>query len=463
MEQEVYAFIKKHKLIQKHTTVLVGVSGGPDSVALLHLLKNLKRKWELTIVAVTVDHGLRGEASALDRKYVEELCEEWDIPCIAREVDVRAYQQKKGVSEEVAARTMRYLVYQDVMKEWNADVIALGHHADDQIETMLMRLARIATSNAFKGIPVRRAFAEGEIIRPFLSITKAAILNYLSRHELMYRIDETNENDAYTRNYYRKHMVPLLKDKNPKLPETIQTLSETLAEDEWYLKEQAKIKVEKIVDFDEKSKEICFEADAFRELPNALQRRGFHLILNYLYGTLPKDLSYIHEANFFDLLMRRNGNTSLDFPSKLRMTNAYGQIRMYFGYQSPPESAYSSTLTVPGEIALSDGTKIAATLVSGTQEEDSYTFVCPLQSISLPLHIRSRRAGDRMSIRGLNGSKKLKDIFIDAKIPQNLRDNWPVIVDDKGVILWVVGLKKAQTAIDGLGMNIKLICHRDNN
>ncbi|GIO24229.1 tRNA lysidine(34) synthetase TilS [Oceanobacillus sp. J11TS1] len=463
MEQEVFAFLNRHQLIPKHTTVLVGVSGGPDSIALLHFLKNLQFNWDLTIIAVTVDHQLRNAASAEDCRFVEEICQSWGIPCVARKVNVRQYQKEKGVSEEVAARELRYSVYKEIMREKNAHILALGHHADDQIETMVMRLARIATSNALKGIPVRRKFAGGEIIRPLLGVTKNNILDYLGKYRLHYRTDKTNEDDTYTRNYYRMNVVPLLKKKNPNLQETIQTLSETLSQDEQYMQAETKERLEKVVEFRENKQEICFAADAFLELPQALQRRGFHLILNYLYGTLPKDLSYIHEVNFFDLLRRRNGSSSLDFPSRLRITNEYGQIHLQFGHQVSAKPAHSSLLTVPGEVLLSDGTRIESTMVKEAPAENEATFVFPLDSVSLPLHIRARKAGDRMSVRGLNGSKKLKDIFIDAKIPKNLRDNWPIIADDKGVILWVVGLKKSETVQNGKGMNIKLKLHRDDN
>lgn len=456
MEQEVDAFIKRHHLIQKHTTILVGVSGGPDSIALLHFLKKCSSKWELTLIAVTVDHQLRNGDSADDCQFVKETCQEWGIPCVERMVDVRQYQKEKGVSEEVAARELRYGVYLDLMHEKNADVLALGHHADDQIETLVMRMVRMATSNALKGIPVRRDFAGGEIIRPLLAVTKNNILAYLEKYQLSYQVDETNADDTYTRNYYRKNVVPLLKEKNPRISETVQTLSETLAQDEQYLQEHAKEMVEKLAEFRGNTREICFAAEAFSEFPQALQRRAFHLILNYLYGTLPKDLSYIHEVNFFDLLRRRNGSASIDFPLRLRVTNIYGQIYLQFGQQPSVKPAHSSLLPVPGEALLPDGTKVEAAIINEAPAENEATFVFPLDSISLPLHIRVRKAGDRMSVRGLNGSKKLKDIFIDAKIPKNLRDNWPIIADDKGEILWVVGLKKAETAQNGQGMNIKL-------
>ncbi|WP_080871801.1 tRNA lysidine(34) synthetase TilS [Oceanobacillus timonensis] len=455
MEKEVCAFIEKHQLIPQHATVLIGVSGGPDSIALLHFLHKRQSEWGLDLAAVTIDHQLR-EDSRADCRFVTDICREWNIPCVVKTVDVRQYQKKMGVSEEVAARELRYSVYEELMREKQADVLALGHHADDQIETMMMRMVRIAASNALKGIPVRRHFAGGEIIRPLLGTTKHSILTYLEKYLLRYRTDKTNTDDSYTRNYYRKNIVPLLKEKNPNIAETIQTLSETLSQDENYLQEQAKEMVEKVVEFRGKKREVCFAAEAFSEFPQALQRRAFHLILNYLYGTLPKDLSYIHEVNFFDLLRRRNGSLSMDFPLRLRMTNTYGQIYLQFGHQPSTKPAHSFQLTVPGEVQLSDGTKVEAIMVKEAPKEDEATFIFPLDSVSLPLHIRVRKAGDRMSVRGLNGSKKLKDIFIDAKIPKNLRDNWPIITDDKGDILWIAGVKKAEIAQNGKGMHVKL-------
>ncbi len=156
----------------------------------------------------------------------------------------------------------------------NADVLALGHHADDQIETLVMRMARIATSNALKGIPVRRNFAGGEIIRPLLGVTKNNILAYLEKYQLSYRVDKTNADEAYTRNYYRKNVVPLLKEKNPGIHETIQTLSETLSQDEQYLQAQAAEMVEKIVEFRENNREICFAAEAFFRASSGFTKKG---------------------------------------------------------------------------------------------------------------------------------------------------------------------------------------------
>lgn len=196
--EKVKAFIKKHQLIEKHKKILVGVSGGPDSMALLHYLKERKEIDELNIIAIGIDHQLRKEASEADMLYVEEQCKRWHIPFISKEVDVQAYKQKYKVGTQVAARTLRYEVFAKAMLEYDADYLALAHHGDDQIETMLMGLMRMTTIQGLKGIPYKRDFATGIIIRPFLPLTKSDIETYCYDHQIEPRIDESNFEADYT-------------------------------------------------------------------------------------------------------------------------------------------------------------------------------------------------------------------------------------------------------------------------
>jgi len=448
MELHVENFIKRHQLLTEHATVLIGVSGGPDSLALLHFLRSIRDRWQLRLIAVSVDHQLRGAESAADLHYVEELCGKWGIDCVASSIDVASYQEAEQLSTEVAARALRYQCFAEQAQKYDADYVALGHHAGDQVETMLMTLARSASSSSFSGIPVKRPFGSSMIIRPLLSVTKDDIEAYLEKYQITPRIDSTNADDTYTRNYFRKHIVPLISQKNKNMPRTMQHLSETLAEDEDFLRSQAKRLVESIVYFDEKNQMASVSAEAFKQHHPALQRRSFHLILNCLYNELPVDLTYVHEAYFFSLLNHNQGNTRIDFPARLKLENTYGKIRFYFIAEddSPKINDRLShhELEIPGETQMSDGSSIEAVFSNTKPPEQTFTYSCLSGQVALPLHIRNRKPGDRMSWKGLNGTKKLKDLFIDAKIPLEKRDRWPLIVDNNGVVLWVIGLKKGQ-------------------
>src|SRR5690625_5063699 len=175
METTVSNYMKSHHVHLENKTILVGVSGGPDSMALLHILTSSLRERNMTIVAMAIDHQLRGKESKADVKYVQDMCDEWGIQFISVQLDVQAYSTAQKVSTQVAARELRYNVFKKQMKIHNADYLALGHHGDDQVETLVMSLMRAANATSFIGIPFRRPFAEGEIIRPLLCVTKNEI------------------------------------------------------------------------------------------------------------------------------------------------------------------------------------------------------------------------------------------------------------------------------------------------
>ncbi|GAB3054695.1 tRNA lysidine(34) synthetase TilS [Virgibacillus ainsalahensis] len=444
MKHSVTEFIKRHQLLTENATVLVGVSGGPDSMALLHYLVSIRDLLQLKLVAVSVDHQLRKEESKADLKFVKRMCDRWDVQFIGASLDVPAYKKNKQVGTQIAARELRYQFFAEQMERFEASYLALGHHGDDQVETMLMGLARTATSSSFSGIPVRRPFATGSIIRPFLPVTKEEIEAYCTKHHITPRIDPSNNETTYTRNFYRINILPRLKEKNSNIHTTVQHLSESLHEDEHFLRAEAEKVFANTVNFaGGGSKSATLEINAFHRQPRALQRRVFHLILNYLYDKIPKDLSYVHEEQFFTLLNGDKGNIKIDFPFDLKLEKSYEKLKFYF-LKHPLDHTFHETLKIPGRIDLPDGSVVMARYMEYDDKESRHSYVCNLGQVALPLHIRNRKPGDRMRWKGLDGSKKIKDIFIDEKIPKAERDKWPVLTDSNGEILWLIGLKKGQ-------------------
>lgn len=447
MESVVRSFIERHKLLTKETTVLIGVSGGPDSMALLHFLSSIQSEWRLRLIALSVDHGLRGEESRKDMSYVEEMCRLWNIEFCGTSVDVPLFKQKENVGTQVAARELRYQFFQEQMEAFSADYLVLGHHGDDQAETMLMRFVNRSNPAALSGIPVKRPFHHGFVVRPFLCITKSIIESYCQKNDILPRRDPSNRDVVYTRNYFRMHILPLLKKQNPNLHRTMQKLSETFYDDETYLRNEAGKLVDSTVNIDLKSKQAQFVIEEFRAHPPALQRRAFHLILSYLYINIPKDLFYVHEEQFFGLLVNQKANAVVDFPLGLKMTKAYTKIIFYFA--DPEVAPYHATLEVPGSTYLPDGSRITASETNSQQKNTKDVFTCDRRNVRLPLQIRTREPGDKMTVPGLKGRKKVKDIFIDEKIPLYERDAWPIVTDGEGKVLWVVGLKKTNSGIRG--------------
>jgi tRNA(Ile)-lysidine synthase len=436
-------FINKHQLLLPRTTVLVAVSGGPDSMALLHYFKTIREEWDLRIIALSVDHELRGEESREDLEYVEHICQEWGIEFVGTSIDVVGYKKKNHVGTQVAARNVRYDFFTEQMLLFKANYLAFGHHGDDQAETMIMRMVRTADSSSLSGIPIKREFAGGYIIRPFLCIARKDIDGYCQMHGIHPRIDPSNASTDYTRNFYRIKVLPLLKSKNSNIHKTIQHLSESLQEDEEFLQTEAKKLFEEVVDLIENPRKATVEIDVFQSHASALQRRVYHLILNYLYqGDLPTDLTYSQQEEFFSLMGNNKGNVQIDFPRHLKVEKAYNKLIFYFQQEEKCWPEFHETISVPSELILPNGNKVIATYMEEVPNQNKYTYICLADKVELPLHIRTRQDGDRMYWPGLNGSKKIKDIFIDAKIPLQERNSWPLVTDNKGDILWLVGLKK---------------------
>ncbi|WP_386064145.1 tRNA lysidine(34) synthetase TilS [Thalassobacillus hwangdonensis] len=461
MKATVDSFIESQQFLQENCTVLVAVSGGADSMALLHYLKELKKEKNLTLIALSVDHGLRGNESLEDLQFVQSTCQEWGIEFSGTSVDVTSYKKKHGCGTQQAARSLRYDFFEQQMSLYEADVLALAHHGDDQAETLIMRLMRVTNPAAFQGIPLERVFGKGRIIRPLLCVEKQAILEYCKINQVPFRDDPSNADPVYTRNYIRLNILPLFKEQNPKFHRHAQLLSQRATEDEAFLHTQANSMVENVVKKGIGGREVSFEINEFSGYPIALQRRAFHLILNYLYRKAPNDLSYIHEEQFFDILNREMANARLDFPEGLRLYRSYGTVTFRFGQAGEP---YTFELS-PGEsITLPDGGEISLSTSSDNQKSESaHAFACDIAHVSLPLIIRTRQPGDRMSCKGMEGSKKIKDIFIDQKVPADKRDTWPIVTDHTGRILWLVGLKKSEGKPSEVGTGEWLHVHYKNN
>lgn len=440
MEQKLIELLEKHDIVFDGKKIMVAVSGGPDSVALLHIFSKWRKSLDFTLLATTFDHQLRTEAKE-DVAFVTKLCKEWNIPLETDTLDVRHFEEKYKVSTQVAARTLRYEKFKKVMLKHDIDYLVLGHHGDDQIETMVMSFMRTTNLSGITGIPFRRTFSTGEIIRPLLAVSKAEIEYYLERNQLSYRIDPSNEDISYTRNYVRQLIVPKLKEKNHNLHVTIQQLAETLQEDEQYLQREAKRLFEQLVQYSKNEKSATIHIAELMTYPVPLQRRIYRLTLDYLYETKIPQLSYSHEQIFLSLLKQNTENKVLHFPNDLIVETSYGKILFYFKKETNLPFAISVP-HIPATIPLPDGSVMEISYTKERESKREHEYICPASQLEFPLQIRTRKPGDRMRYKGLQGSKKIKDIFIDEKIPRKQRDETYIVADRKDQILWLVGIRK---------------------
>ncbi|UOQ91370.1 tRNA lysidine(34) synthetase TilS [Halobacillus shinanisalinarum] len=460
MIASVQSFIEKHQLIQQNQTVVAAVSGGPDSLALLHYLCQLKVELNLRIVAVSVDHGLRGETSLEDLRFVEQIASEWNLEFIGTSVDVRSYKKKTGTGTQEAARILRYQFFEQVMKEVGGDVFALGHHGDDQAETMIMQMTRSVRPESVQGMPVSRPFSTGKLIRPFLCLSKEDLLQYCSVNKLVYKLDESNDETDYTRNAFRKHVMPFLKEQNPKLHKHMQLMSERVKDHQLYMESQAEQVLETMEMSNENESFVKFSIYTFLTFPLALQRTAFHLILNYLYGYQIEEVSYMHEEILFNLLRENKPNAELDLPRGLKVIRAYDEVTLTFSRKD--HTTFTKLLYIGDTIKLPDGSTITAEWSESGGDRGLYEFVCDSHHVKLPLIVRTRKPGDRIVLKGMDGSKKVKDIFIDKKVPASKREEWPLVTDSDGQVLWLVGLRKGGDCTrDASGTWLRL--HYKNN
>ncbi|MDE5415974.1 tRNA lysidine(34) synthetase TilS [Alkalihalobacterium chitinilyticum] len=437
MNQDVKQFIKDHQLLRPNSTIVVGISGGPDSLALLHFLWKESQKENFQLIASHIDHQLRKGTSAEDFEFVKQYCADRDILFEGSRVNVKRVQKEFGLSVQMAARKCRYDVFNQVMTKYQADYLALAHHGDDQIETILMNQVRGTAAEGLSGIPVSRQFATGTLIRPFLGITKAQIVQYCNEEKLQPRIDESNVSDKYMRNRFRKEVLPFIKNENPKAHIHFQRMSEQIELDQVYLEEITRTHLEEVVET--KTKElVVISVNRFKDMAVALQRRGIHLILKYLYGENYPFLSYIHIEQVHQLIHSHNPSGQLDFPQGLLIERVYDRCRLRFKKAEEGFESFTYELQIPGCISTKLGI-ISAKFTSNLMDikRTPFTYICDAEQVVYPLNVRTKMDGDRIQLVGMTGSKKISRVFIDHKIEQWKRKVWPLVIDGNNEVIWI--------------------------
>jgi tRNA(Ile)-lysidine synthase len=449
VENKVEEFIDQHHLFPEGATIVVGVSGGPDSMALFHFLYRRQDLYGIRLVCCSVDHGLRGETSKEDLALVKETAKSWNIPFEGVFVDVSSLKAEKGIGTQEAARELRFKAFETTLSKYASHCLVLAQHGDDQIETMLMQHVRGGFGRSLAGMPVKREMSWGQIIRPFLCVTKEDILEYCDTYKIPYRVDESNLSDDYTRNRFRHHVLPFLKQENPQVHQRFQQQSEWLYEEEAFLDDLAKENLASVT-VDKTTRSYVLALPRFSTFPVPLQRRILHLILNYLYQS--NDWKPMHQTIHIDLLLKwlkeANSPGEWSLPGPLEAKKIYEQ----FIIKVHDESSGTITLDqkempLPGKLSTAIGEFNLEVLDKCDEPiRDHSVYIADRSAICLPLSIRSYRSGDVIRVFGHSGSKKINRLFIDQKIPKEWRHKWPIVLDGEGNILWVPLLKRSHLA-----------------
>lgn len=443
------------QLLHRGERVVVAVSGGPDSTALLHVLYRLAAEWDLELVAAHVDHRFRGEQSAQEGEQVRRLANRLGIPCESASIDLPQHIALTNENAQAAARKKRYAFLREVAERTGADAIALGHHADDQAETMLMRLVQGTGPTGLAGMPICRKEGQFRLIRPLLKLPKSSLIEYCREHELEFAVDPSNLKPVYFRNRIRMEMIPLLKEMNPQMVTALSRLSDVLTVENQYLDQQTEEAYTSIVR--REGDKFSFTRNSFLSLHLALQRRLITLILRYLsLAELPYDHTKI-EAIQEAIEKETPPSLRLDIGQGIQLIREYEQISILKKSRPDTEIEYMYRLQMPPcelyvpEAGVTFRLHVqSAHPPSGPEpipQTDAHALRLDFDRVQFPLYIRNRRPGDRMRIAGLNGSKKVKDIFIDAKLPPSLRRRIPLLTDSRGEILWIPGVRRSEHAL----------------
>ena len=445
--------ILRFNMLSPGDKVLVGVSGGPDSVALLHVLYTLRDEFGVSLHVAHLNHMLRGEAADEEERYVKGLAEGLGLGCTVREVDVRDYADRRKVSIELAARDVRYDFYLRTAQDIGASRVALGHHAGDQAETVLLRLIRGTGVTGLGGIPaVRPLDAAGGItvIRPLLDLTSPEIRSYCDEAQLVYYIDASNVSPVYLRNRVRHELIPLLEqDYNPRVVQALSNTAELAQDDEDYISRKVCEKLGQIVEVSSPHN-VAVSIPALRSQHIAIQRRIIRWAVCSVAGELD-DFQFIHVEKVLELAGSGRTGSCISLPGGLQARRDYERIIIEWakGVKSQTCPPFEYRLQVPGRTDIPEACiTIDADIfniedkpnllkaISSVDENEAYF---DMDLISENITVRNRRPGDRLSPLGMKGRKKLKDVFIDKKISRNIRDGIPVIIWGRE-ILWVVGL-----------------------
>jgi len=443
--ETVSATIRRYRMVSPRDTVLAAVSGGPDSVCMLHVLAGLREEFGFELKVAHLDHRFRGEESRADAAFVRQLAERLDLPCVCDEVNVPRFLLSQPMSAQDAARMLRYQFLVKTSKLEYCQRIATGHNADDQAETVLMRVLRGAGPDGLAGIPPKR---EGTIIRPLLSVWRSEIMSYLEERGLPYRTDASNLESKYLRNEVRNELIPVLERYNPALRESLANLGTIMTDVAEHLDRLTDEALPHVVKRASVGQFVLDSAvlDGYDE---ALRRSVFRKLFEALRPDLGP-LPFQHVESVLGLVRRGQVGSSVELPGGATARFEHGSLVMAHRPAAP--ESLERTLTVPGSAEFEHaGLTIEATLVqrngfAAALECADDTAACfDWDAVCPPLTVRGRREGDRFRPFGLDGTKTLKELMIDEKVAYSFRPLVPVLCDAEG-ILWVVGLRRSAAA-----------------
>lgn len=434
MLDQVREDIRRWDMLPAGALVVVAVSGGPDSVALLHALHTLSGEFHVRLHVFHMDHGLRGESSREDARFVLALAERMGLPITVAEVPPGKLQAMPG-SLEANARTLRYREASALARRIGARCIALGHNRNDQAETVLMRLLRGAGSRGLAGIsPVRE---EGGLryVRPLLGVSRGEIEAYCREAALFPRVDESNLTPVYLRNRIRLQLLPLLeREYNPALAANLAQTAAVLRDEDALLDQWAAQVLDRCRTA---GAGVGFQSGPVLAEPTALARRVVRLAAREAAGG-GYDLGFTAVTQVLDAMKCPTGSRTIDLPGGLRAVLEYGTCRFLGPAGEPPASGSAVWPVAADGVTVLPELGLEVKVTRGGMPHGPWEAAFDADRLPGALSVRFRRPGDRFYPTGMTGSKKLQDLLVDAKVPRRLRDSVPLLTSGDEII-WVIG------------------------
>ncbi|CUH96456.1 hypothetical protein P22_2546 [Propionispora sp. 2/2-37] len=448
MIKKVKLFIDRYHLLAADDIVVAACSGGADSLALVHILCELRSSYAIRLIVAHVDHMIRGQEAAADSDFVAEFCRQRGLSCFRTKIDVPAFVEGSGRSTEDAARMLRYRYLRQVAAEAGGAKIATGHHLDDQAETVLLHLLRGAGADGLKGM---QPYSEG-VIRPLLGVTREEVEDYCRRQGLSPRLDSTNLQTDYLRNSIRLELFPYLEERyNPAIKASLCRTAAIIGDEHAYIRLAAQGVWQQVVKQGESPDSLLLDKPAFVRQHVALQRELFRMVVEKKQGHL-RGISFYHVEKMIEMMLYGRVGSECLLPGGLLVRKTYAGLEIGAKPCKQSSCVWDNVpeilLEVPGVTVVAElGCIVHARFIKATvTDKNLESVVLDADQITPPLMIRTRLPGDRFTPAGMkNGSKKIKDFFIDAKVAREKRSRIPIVCDAEG-ILWVCGFRQAERA-----------------
>ena len=456
--EKVETFCLANHLIDYGDKLVIACSGGPDSMALVSVFEKLAMKYDLSLFIAHAEHGIREQSSLDDAKHVQEYCKIQGLPFFVEHLDIKNKMTKEKDSVETIARKLRYDFLRRTAGKVGAKKIVTAHHLNDQAETILQHLIRGAGADGLIGIkPINN-----DIIRPFLCVYREDIEFYCQTNNIKVCIDETNSSLDYERNRIRLDLIPRLKAYNPNVITAICNSAKIIEQEHDFILAYVKNLYDdcKIID-----NEFCFKKSLLKNEHRAIRTAFYRYIMSKMQSNL-ENISFTHIDKIDKFLYNSHTGAFLQLPKGLRVKIDYDKIIFYKQQQILPKKQYNIIVGMDMQVDLPYNKSIIIKKIARNDlwslSGNEHCFI-DADKIQGDLVIRNRRNGDKITPKGMKGTKKIKDIFIDNKISVDIRDEIPLVCDENAII-WIAGIQQnAYYTLDENSSNILYLKLKNNN